>query len=92
MMPHGASDAQQQHYNRQYLRWVIRRERRGDYLGGTARVIPHITDEIKRRIKLATEGDVLTLRPAEPLVISSRNPFWKLYDSCAWRQDAVARC
>ena len=27
---------------------VIRRERRGDYLGGTVQVIPHITDEIKR--------------------------------------------
>src|SRR3954466_13654517 len=29
---------------------VIRRERRGDYLGGTVQVIPHITDEIKQRI------------------------------------------
>ena len=28
---------------------VIRRERRGDYLGGTVQVIPHITDEIKQR-------------------------------------------
>lgn len=35
---------------------VIRKERRGDYLGGTVQVIPHITDEIKRRIKLAAEG------------------------------------
>ena len=31
---------------------VINRERRGDYLGGTIQVIPHITNEIKRRIKL----------------------------------------
>ncbi len=39
---------------------VIRRERRGDYLGGTIQVIPHITDEIKRRICLVGEGfDVL---------------------------------
>ena len=30
---------------------VIRKERRGEYLGGTVQVIPHITDEIKRRIK-----------------------------------------
>ena len=30
---------------------VIQNERRGDYLGGTVQVIPHITDEIKRRIK-----------------------------------------
>ncbi len=31
---------------------VISRERRGDFLGGTVQVVPHITDEIKRRIKL----------------------------------------
>ncbi|MEJ7782734.1 MAG: CTP synthase, partial [Solirubrobacteraceae bacterium] len=38
---------------------VIRRERRGDYLGGTVQVIPHITDEIKQRIRLVAEtGDV----------------------------------
>lgn len=35
---------------------VIANERRGDYLGGTVQVIPHITDEIKRRIRLAAEG------------------------------------
>ena len=35
---------------------VIRRERRGDYLGGTVQVIPHITDEIKNRIKLVAES------------------------------------
>jgi CTP synthase len=35
---------------------VIRKERRGDYLGGTVQVIPHITDEIKRCIIDATEG------------------------------------
>ena len=39
---------------------VLRRERRGDYLGATVQVIPHITDEIKRRTKDAAEGcDVL---------------------------------
>jgi CTP synthase len=32
---------------------VIMKERKGDYLGGTVQVIPHITDEIKRSIKLA---------------------------------------
>ncbi|MFC1480937.1 CTP synthase [Candidatus Neomarinimicrobiota bacterium] len=37
---------------------VLNRERRGDYLGQTIQVIPHITDEIKKRIKdLSTEGD-----------------------------------
>ncbi len=35
---------------------VIANERRGDYLGGTVQVIPHITDEIKRRIHLAAKG------------------------------------
>ncbi len=35
---------------------VIRKERRGDYLGGTVQVIPHITDEIKRRV-LQGAGD-----------------------------------
>jgi CTP synthase len=35
---------------------VIANERRGDYLGGTVQVIPHITDEIKRRIFLAAKG------------------------------------
>ena len=34
---------------------VIRRERRGDYLGATVQVVPHITDEIKNRIKLIGE-------------------------------------
>jgi CTP synthase len=35
---------------------VISKERRGEYLGATVQVIPHITDEIKTRIKEATDG------------------------------------
>lgn len=35
---------------------VLRKERRGDYLGGTVQVIPHITDEIKRRIVAGADG------------------------------------
>ncbi|MFO7808142.1 CTP synthase [Guyparkeria sp.] len=35
---------------------VIRRERRGDYLGGTVQVIPHVTDEIKRRVVEGAKG------------------------------------
>ena len=35
---------------------VINKERRGDYLGGTVQVIPHITDEIKRSIQLVADG------------------------------------
>lgn len=35
---------------------ILRRERRGDYLGGTVQVIPHVTDEIKSRILAGGEG------------------------------------
>ena len=41
---------------------VIGRERRGDYLGGTIQVIPHITNEIKRRVRLVgktTEAEIV---------------------------------
>ncbi len=37
---------------------VISKERRGEYLGATVQVIPHITDEIKARVRDATEGAV----------------------------------
>lgn len=38
---------------------VIRKERKGDYLGGTIQVIPHITDEIKKKIRAgASESDI----------------------------------
>ncbi len=41
---------------------VIQKERRGDYLGGTVQVIPHITDEIKANILKCSEGvDVLII-------------------------------
>lgn len=43
----------------QIYKTVIERERRGDFLGKTVQVIPHITDEIKRRMRLLEElGDV----------------------------------
>jgi CTP synthase len=35
---------------------VIKKERKGDYLGGTVQVIPHITNEIKKCIKLGADG------------------------------------
>lgn len=55
---------------------VIRRERRGDYLGGTVQVIPHITDEIKRRIKLVTEGvDVLIVETGGTVGDIESQPF-----------------
>ncbi|MGI9251200.1 MAG: CTP synthase [Pseudohongiellaceae bacterium] len=40
---------------------VLKRERRGDYLGATIQVIPHITDEIKRRIELGAADAEVTL-------------------------------
>lgn len=42
----------------QIYQTVINRERRGDYLGKTVQVIPHITDEIKRRIYSFNESNV----------------------------------
>ena len=40
---------------------VIEREREGDYLGETVQIIPHVTDEIKRRIREAAEGSDVCL-------------------------------
>jgi len=40
---------------------VLRRERKGEYLWATVQVIPHITDEIKRRVYLSSEGMDVTL-------------------------------
>src|SRR4030088_2006683 len=36
---------------------VIQKERRGEYLGGTVQVIPHVTDEIKNRILACSKGE-----------------------------------
>ena len=40
---------------------VLRKERRGDYLGGTVQIIPHITDEIKRRVYKGSEDAEIAL-------------------------------
>jgi len=40
---------------------VIARERKGDYLGGTVQVIPHITNEIKSRVYEAAQGSEITI-------------------------------
>ncbi len=73
---------------------VITKERRGDYLGKTVQVIPHITDEIKRRIKLlgsrykydiviteigGTVGDIESL----PYIEAVRQLKWELGSSNA---------
>lgn len=72
---------------------VINKERRGDYLGKTVQVIPHITDEIKRNVKLlgaknqfdfviteigGTVGDIESL----PFIESVRQLRWELGRDC----------
>lgn len=72
---------------------VIEKERRGDYLGKTVQVTPHITDEIKRNIQLlgksdkydiiiteigGTVGDIESL----PFIESVRQLIWELGDDC----------
>ncbi len=72
---------------------VIEKERRGDYLGKTVQVIPHITDEIKYRIKLlgnkynydfviteigGTVGDIESL----PYIEAVRQMRWEMGDRC----------
>ena len=56
-----------QRHHRARLRRSNRQERRGDYLGGTIQVIPHITNEIKRAIKALaekTQADVVWSKSA----------------------------
>lgn len=72
---------------------VINKERQGEYLGKTVQIIPHITDEIKHRIKLlgnkgdyevviteigGTVGDIESL----PYVESVRQLKWELQNNC----------
>ena len=72
---------------------VINKERRGDYLGKTVQVVPHITDEIKRNVKLlgnkykfdfviteigGTVGDIESL----PFMESVRQLKWELGKNC----------
>jgi len=40
----------------QVYQMVVRKERKGDYLGSTVQIIPHVTDEIKRRVRLVSEN------------------------------------
>ncbi|HEX6921410.1 MAG TPA: CTP synthase, partial [Actinomycetes bacterium] len=44
---------------------VIAKERRGDYLGDTVQVIPHITDEIKARVRALSESEQADLQVVE---------------------------
>ena len=55
---------------------VIRKERRGEYLGATVQVIPHITDEIKRRIFEVGEGfDILIVETGGTVGDIESQPF-----------------
>jgi CTP synthase len=55
---------------------VLRKERRGDYLGGTVQVIPHITDEIKNRILSVAEGyDVIIVETGGTVGDIESQPF-----------------
>ncbi|MFA8451389.1 MAG: CTP synthase [Bacteroidales bacterium] len=73
---------------------VIQKERKGEYLGNTVQVIPHITDEIKRRIKIlgetgqydfviteigGTVGDIESL----PYIETVRQIKWEMGKDCA---------
>ncbi|TAL46463.1 MAG: CTP synthase [Salinibacterium sp.] len=49
---------------------VIARERRGEYLGDTVQVIPHITDEIKRRMRLQATGPFDDANPRPDVIIT----------------------
>jgi CTP synthase len=49
---------------------VIAKERRGEYLGDTVQVIPHITDEIKRRMRLQAEGPFDESNPQPDVIIT----------------------
>ncbi len=79
---------------------VIEKERRGDYLGKTIQVIPHVTNEIMEAIRSVTangEADVViaeiggTVGDIESLT-SSRSLSWKQFASWATRKDARMRC
>ncbi len=59
---------------------VLNRERRGDYLGQTVQVIPHITDEIKRRIKLVNprrKFDLVISEVGGTVGDIEGQPFWE---------------
>jgi len=72
---------------------VIQKERRGDYLGATVQVIPHITDEIKRCIQEGAAGaDVAMSRSAAQSATSSRSRSWRQSAKWAWRWVRTTWC
>ena len=74
---------------------VIEKERKGDYLGGTIQVVPHITNEIKRCIKLLgqrTDADVVSSRSAAPRATSRVCHSSKRCGSFALNSGGAIRC
>ena len=66
---------------------VLRKERKGEYLGGTVQVIPHVTDEIKRRTRLAAEGvEVLIVEVGGTVETSSPSLSLRRSASYGWKQ------
>lgn len=65
---------------------VIDKERRGDYLGKTVQIVPHITDEIKRNVMALARRATLTSsspRSAARWATSRACRFWRRCASCA---------
>ncbi|KZN25623.1 CTP synthetase [Haladaptatus sp. R4] len=68
--------------------YVIEKERAGDYLGKTVQIIPHITDEIKRRIREAAEGhDVCLVEVGGTVGDIESMPFLEALRQFATEQD-----
>ncbi len=57
---------------------IINKERKGDFLGKTVQVIPHITNEIKRRIQLIQSRDCLSFMARLPARCGTA-PIWRLH-------------
>src|SRR3954470_5276703 len=69
----------------QIYQTVIQKERRGEYLGGTVQVIPHVTDEIKQRILAAAKGqDVLIVEVGGTVGDIESLPFLEAIRQLRW--------
>ena len=70
---------------------VIRKERRGDYLGGTIQAIPHVTNEIKRRIRLAgsaVHADVVVIEVGGTVGDIESQPFLEAISQMRYAEPA----
>ena len=64
---------------------VIRKERRGDYLGGTIQAIPHVTNEIKRRIRnagLSSQAEIVLVEVGGTVGDMESQPFLEAISHC----------